>query len=71
MLLLDFLALLAKNGFAAKLNFIPIERQNLYQDLVAFFQLISNGLNSVFRNFTDMQQAIGARENFDEGAKLR
>src|SRR6185295_14383962 len=39
--LLEFLALLFEDRPAAELNFVAFQRQNLYQDLIAFVQLVA------------------------------
>jgi len=46
--LLQLLPLLLQNRFAAQLNFVAFERQNFYQDLIAFIQLVAHLLDAAF-----------------------
>ena len=64
-------ALLFQNRFARKPDAVALDRKHLHQDLIAFFQLVANIFNTMLGNFADMQQPICARQNLDEGAKIR
>src|SRR6185295_17652366 len=68
--LLEFLALLFEDRPAAELNFVAFQRQNLYQDLIAFVQLVAYLLYAALRDFGDVQQAVGAGEDLDECAEI-
>src|SRR5579884_802452 len=63
-------ALLAEDGFARKANAIAFDGEHLDQDLVAFFEFVANVLDAMFGDFADVQQAIGAGEDLDEGAEI-
>src|SRR5690242_18289795 len=58
--LFQLLALLFKHRFAAELDFVALQRQHLYQDLIAFFQLVAHVANAVLGDLADMQQTVGA-----------
>src|SRR5882757_6021393 len=58
-------------GFARQADLVAFDRQHLYQNLVAELQLIANVADAVFGNFADVQQAVGAGEEFDESAEFR
>ena len=63
-------ALLLENGFARQADAVAFDGQHLHQYLVAFFQFVANVLNAVFRDFADVQQAVGAGDDFDESAEV-
>src|ERR1700733_4078329 len=65
---LQLIALLAKNGFAAQLDFVAFKRQHLHQDLIALLQLVAYSFDPVLRDFADVQQAVGAGEDPDKRA---
>ena len=67
---LELFALLFQHGFAAQLDLVAFERQNFYQNLIAFFQLVANLFNTGFGDFTDVQQAVGAGEDLDKRAEI-
>ncbi len=64
-------ALLFQNCLPGQLNPVALDSQNFHQHLVAFFQFIANVLDSVLRDFTDMQQPIQARQNLYERPEIR
>src|SRR5260221_2345870 len=64
-------SLLFQNCLPRQLDAVAFDGQNFHQYLVAFFQFIANVFDSVFGDFTDVQQSIQARQNFDERAKIR
>jgi hypothetical protein len=68
---LHFGALLFQDGFARQLNAIAFDGQHFHQHLVAFLQLVAHIVDAVLGNFADVQQAIGAGNDFDEGAEVR
>jgi hypothetical protein len=41
-------------------NAVAFDGQDLYQNLIAFFQLFADVLDAVLRDFADMQQSVGA-----------
>src|ERR1017187_5229535 len=53
--LLQLFALFLEHGLPAQLDFVAFERQHLYQDLVAFLQLVADVADAVFRDFADVQ----------------
>jgi len=61
----------AQDGFATEADFVAFDGQDLHQDLVAFLQLVADCPDAGFGDFTDVQQAVGAGENLDEGAEIR
>src|SRR5229473_5149785 len=69
--LLLLLAGFLDEGFARKADFVALDRENLYQDLVAELQLVADVADAMFGDFADVQEAIGAREKLDEGAEFR
>ncbi len=68
---LFLLALFAQHCFAAQLDLLPINADDLDQKLIALFQLISNVANAVFSHLADVQQAIRAGKDFNESAEIR
>ncbi len=64
-------ALLFQNRLARQLDAIAFNRQHLDQHLIAFFQLVANIVDAVLGNFADVQQAVGAGNDFDERAEVR
>jgi hypothetical protein len=66
-----FCALLFQDRLPRQLDPIAFHGQNFHQHLVAFFQFIANIFDSVFGNLADMQQAVQARQNFDERPEIR
>src|SRR5579872_1258426 len=58
-------------GFAAEADFVALDGENFYEDLVAEFQLVANVADAVFGDFADVQKAVGAWEELDERAELR
>ncbi len=52
--LLELVALLLQDGFAAELDFVALKRQDLDQDLVAFVELIADLLDAALRDFGDV-----------------
>src|SRR5712675_2435352 len=65
------LARFANQRLARQPHFVALNREHLNQYLVAQLQFITNIANSMFRNFADVQQSVGAREKFDESPELR
>ena len=63
-------ALLFQNGFARQLDAIAFDSQHFHQHLIAFFQFVANIFDSVLRDFADVEQAVEARQNFDERAEI-
>jgi hypothetical protein len=39
--------------------------------LIAFLQFIPNIFDAMLGNFADVEQTVGAGQDFDEGAKVR
>ena len=62
--------LLAQDGFAAQADFVAFDVDHLHQHLIAFLQLVVDVLDAVLGDLADVQQAVSAREDFHEGAKL-
>src|ERR1700689_1913936 len=63
-------ALFFQNRLARQPDAIAFHGENLHQHLVAFFQLVAHIGNAMLRHFTDVQQAIGSRNNLDERAEV-
>src|SRR6267143_1087717 len=61
----------ADEGLAREADFVALDGENLDEDLVAKLQLVANVADAVLGDFADVQEAVGAREELDEGAKLR
>ncbi len=66
-----FFARLTQDGLAGEADLVALDSQHLDQHLVAQLQLIANVADALFGDFADVEQAVGARENFDEGAEVR
>ena len=62
--------LLAQDGFAAQADLVAFDVDHLYQHLIAFLQLVVDVLDAVLGDFADVQQAVGAGEDFDERAEF-
>ena len=45
--LLLFVALVAQHRFAAQADLVALDRQHLYQHLVAFLQFVADGANAL------------------------
>src|SRR5579872_3751990 len=58
-------SLIAQHGFAAQTDFVAFDRQHLHQHLIAFLQRVAYRPNALIGDFADVQQPIGAGENFD------
>src|SRR5882757_3725379 len=67
--LLLFVALFAQNCFAREANFVAFDGEHFDEDLVAQFQFVADITDALFGNFADVQEAVGAWENFHEGAE--
>ena len=65
-----FGALLFEDGFARQADAVAFDGQDFYQHLIAFFQFVANVFDAVFRDFADVQQAVGAGDDFDESAEV-
>src|SRR6266849_5989979 len=61
----------ADEGFARQADLVALDGENFHEDLVAELQLIANVANAMLGDFADMQEAVGAGEELDEGAELR
>src|SRR5579872_6968552 len=68
--LLQLLALFLQNSLAAQLDLVAFERENLDQDLIAFFQLVPDILDPVLGDLTDVQQSVGAGEDLDKSPEI-
>src|SRR5216684_3863471 len=66
-----FFAGLADESFAREANLVALDGENLDEDLVAEFQLIANVADAMLGDFADVQEAVGAGEEFDKGAEFR
>ena len=64
-------ALLFQNRLARQPDAVAFHRQHFHQHLVAFLQLIADIADAMLRHFTDVQQPIGTRQNFDKRSKVR
>ncbi len=64
------LGFVAQDGFAGKLDLVAFLADALDHDLLAFFQLVAHVLDATVGDFRDVQQAVGAREDFDERAEI-
>ncbi len=63
-------ALLLEDGFARQADAVAFDGQHFYQHLVALFQFVTNIFNAMLRDFADVQQAVGAGDDFDESAEI-
>src|SRR5579885_858332 len=51
-------------------DLVAFDRKHLHQHLIAELQFVADVANAVFGNLADVQEAIGAGEELDEGAEL-
>src|ERR1700745_3674481 len=58
-------------GFAREADLVALDGPDFYPKLGAPFQFIANVADAVFVDFADVQQSIGAGEEFDESAEFR
>src|SRR6266436_4759235 len=65
-----FLAGFANERFAGEADLVALDGEHLNEDLVAKFQLIANVADAMLGDFADVQEAVGAGEKLDEGAKF-
>src|SRR5215469_1135759 len=63
--------LLLQDCLARQLDAIAFDGQHLHQDLIAFLQFVANVGNAVFRDFTDVQQSVGAWNDLDKRSEVR
>ena len=54
-----------------KTDAVAFNREHFHQHLIAFFQLVANIFDAMLGNFADMQQAVGARNDFDKRTEIR
>ena len=54
-----------------KPDLVAFDGQHLHQDLVALLQFVADVADAVLGDFADVQQAVGAGEDFDERAEFR
>src|SRR5579863_5594949 len=59
-------ALLFEERLVRQADTISLNSQHLDQNLVAFLQYVSDIRNTMFRHFTDVQQAVGSRKDFNK-----
>src|SRR5690348_9897280 len=64
-------ALLFQNRLAREPDAVAFHRQHFYEHLIAFFQLVAHIGNAMLRHFADVQQPLGARNDFDKRAEIR
>src|SRR5580704_15419390 len=69
--LLLLFALLAQDGFAREANLVSFDGQHLDEDLVAQLQRVAHVAQALLGDFADVQESVGAGENFHEGAEFR
>src|ERR1700751_3104473 len=62
--------LLFQNCLARQANTIAFDRQHFHENLIAFFQFVADVFDPVFRNLADVQQSVGARNDFDKRTKV-
>jgi hypothetical protein len=63
-------ALLFEDGFARELDAIAFYGQNFYENLIAFVKLVADVFNAMLGDFADVEQSVGAGEDFDEGPEV-
>src|SRR5687767_9958316 len=64
------LGFVAEDGLAGKLDLVAFLADALDHDLLAFFQFVTHVADAPVGNFRDVQQAISAGEDFNEGAEI-
>src|SRR6266852_6316932 len=60
----------ADERFAGETDLVALDGENFHENLVAELQLIANVADAMLGDFADVQEAVGAGEKLDEGAKL-
>src|ERR1700744_5386393 len=66
----EFGALLAQHSLAGELDAVAFDGEYLDEDLIALAELVLDLFHAVLRDLGDVQEAVGAGEDFDEGAEL-
>ena len=66
-----FLFLFAQDSFPRKFDLVAFQADHFHHHLIAFLQHVSNVSDAALVDFGNMKQAVGAREDFDEGAEIR
>ena len=64
-------ALVTQNGLAAQAHFVALDGDHFHEQLVAHLQLFPNVTDAMLSNLTNVQQAVGPWEYFDESAEIR
>jgi hypothetical protein len=64
------LTLLAEKSLAGKLDAVALDAQNLDEDLIAFAKFVFDVFDAMLGDFADVEQAVGAGEDLDEGSEL-
>src|SRR5581483_3109843 len=63
-------ALLAKHCLAGELDAVAFNGEDLDEDLIALAEFVLDILDAVLGDLGDVEQAVGAGEDLDEGAEL-
>ncbi len=66
----DFLALFFEQLFRLSLILLPSRPITFTRIWSSSFQFVANFLDAIFGDFADVQQAVGAGEDFDESAEV-
>src|SRR5260370_3038533 len=61
----------ADEGLAREPDLVALDGKNLDEDLVAKLQLIANVADAMLGDFANVQEAVGAGEELDEGSEVR
>jgi hypothetical protein len=64
-------ALLLEDGLPRKPNAIALNRKHFHQNLIAFLQFIAHIFDAMLSHFTDVEQPVGSRNDFDECPEIR
>ena len=67
---IGLLAFIPKDGLAGKLDFVAFFADALDHDLLAFFQFVTHVADAPVGDFRNVQQAVSAGKDFDEGAEI-
>ena len=63
-------ALLAQHSLAGELDAVALDGEHLDEDLIALAEFVLDFLDAMLGDLGDVQQAVGAGEDLDEGAEL-
>ena len=64
-------ALLFEDGFAREADAVAFDCKDFHENLIALFEFVADVLDAMLGDLTDVEEAIGAGQDFDEGSEVR